>query len=126
LSSLIPNSAYNWRVRTVCGSNSSVNSSTQNFTTLNDLTCNVPGGLSSSNITSTSAQLSWTSVSGATGYIVEYKLSGSQTWSQQNASSNNATLSSLIPNSVYNWRVQTDCGSNSSSFSEITNFTTLT
>ncbi len=125
VSSLIPNSTYNWRVRTICGVNSSQQSSILNFTTLNNPTCEAPTGLNSSNITSTSVNLSWTAVSGATGYIVEYKLSSSGTWSQQNAASNNASLSSLTPNSVYNWRIQTICGQNSSVLSSAVNFTTL-
>jgi hypothetical protein len=126
ISSLTPNSVYNWRVKTVCVSNSSANSATSNFTTLNEPSCTAPTGLNSSNITATTANLSWTAVNGATAYVVEYKLNSSGIWSQQNASSNSISLSSLIPNSVYNWRVQTVCGSNSSSLSSVSNFTTST
>ncbi|MBK7425542.1 MAG: fibronectin type III domain-containing protein [Saprospiraceae bacterium] len=125
ISSLLPNSVYNWRVRTVCIANSSAFSATMNFTTLSAPSCNAPTGLSSSNITSSSANLSWSPVSGATSYIVEYKLSSSGTWSQQNTNTNSTSLTSLSPNSVYNWRVQTVCGANSSGSSEILNFTTL-
>lgn len=125
LSGLSANSVYNWRVSTVCGQNSSVQSPTFNFTTLQTQTCNAPTGLNASNISSTSAQLSWSAVNGATGYIVEYKLSSASIWSQENTSSNNVTISPLASNSAYDWRVQSICSSGPGAISTTQGFTTL-
>ncbi|MBK7425541.1 MAG: fibronectin type III domain-containing protein [Saprospiraceae bacterium] len=125
LTSLSPNSTYNVRVQTVCNSSSSSFSPIVNFTTLNQSgTCNVPGGLNATNITSTQAQISWSAVSGAISYILEYKVSASSIWLPVNVTGTTHTLSTLIPNSTYNYRVKTICSSNSSAFSPTSNFTT--
>src|SRR5690606_27418164 len=119
LNSLIPNSVYNWKKQTICGSNSSEFSGTSNFTTQADQTCNTPTGLNASNITVNSVNLSWTSVSGASSYLIEYRLSGSGTWSQSGSATNSLSLVSLLPNSTYEWKVRTVCGGNSSPFSPV-------
>jgi hypothetical protein len=123
LSSLTPNSAYNWRVRTNCSVNTSVYSSA-NFNTLG--VCNSPIGLNTTSITTSSATLNWSAVSGATNYKVDYKLSTDTTWIVLNAAttSTSASLSGLSSFSNYDWRVQTNCTSGTSSFAQ-SSFTTL-
>lgn len=81
----------------------------------------VPIGLTSSNVTSTSATLNWTPVQGATSYTVQYKLSTSSTWTTAgNSTAATYNLSNLSANVTYNWQVKTDC----SNFSVTANFTT--
>ncbi|HRI20616.1 MAG TPA: zinc-dependent metalloprotease family protein, partial [Panacibacter sp.] len=59
---------YDWRVRATCsgGSGNYINAQ---FTTT--APCGTPGGLTSSAITSSTATVSWTAVSGATSYAVD-------------------------------------------------------
>jgi len=120
ISGLNPGKAYDWQIRTNCNSDSSSFAQSQ-FST----TCGVPTNLTSSTITATNVTLNWASVSGATGYSVEYKLASSSTWGgTSNTTSTSITLSSLNSGVVYDWRVKTNCTSNGSSFSQA-GFTTL-
>ncbi len=81
----------------------------------------VPTGLSATNITSSSATLSWGAVSGATSYSVQYKISTSSTWlNAGNTTSTTYNLGGLAANTAYHWRVKTDC----SNYSTTANFTT--
>jgi hypothetical protein len=82
---------------------------------------NVPAGLNTTNITNSSATLTWGAVPGATTYTVQYKLSSSSTWiTAGNTTSTSYNLSGLSANTTYNWQVKTDC----SNYSATANFTT--
>lgn len=87
-------------------------------------TCNVPAGLSTTNITSTSATINWGAVAGALSYNVQFRAVGSPTWTSGNVTSNGALLSGLSASTDYEWQVQTVCTSATSSFSASANFTT--
>lgn len=81
----------------------------------------VPIGLATSNITGTTAILTWTAVAGATSYAVQYKLATSGSWTTAGTSTSATyNLTNLTANSAYNWQVKTDC----SNFSSTANFTT--
>ncbi len=74
-------------------------------------TCGTVTGLASSAITTSAATVSWTSLSGANNYDVDYKLASSGTWINA-ATATTATsvnLSSLTENSLYDWRVRANC-----------------
>jgi hypothetical protein len=81
-------------------------------------TCGTPGTLQSSNISSSSAVLSWTAGSGATSYNVEYKIETATSWTTAatNLTNNTYTLSSLTQGTVYDWRVNAVCGSGTSEY----------
>lgn len=86
-------------------------------------TGNVPGALTVSAVTGTSATLSWGAVTGSTSYIVQYKNNSSTTWNTMNAvTTTSYNLTGLAANTTYNWQVKTDC----SNFSASSNFTTGT
>ena len=89
-------------------------------------TCNAPSGLSASSITSSSASLSWSAVTGAASYKVDYKLSSDTTWTviQSATTSTSVSLSGLSAAVAYDWRVRTNCSSGSSSFTA-SSFNTL-
>ncbi|MDO8367173.1 MAG: M12 family metallo-peptidase [Saprospiraceae bacterium] len=81
----------------------------------------VPTGLASSNITATSAKLSWVPVAGATSYTIQYKLSTSGSWITAGTSTAAAyNLSNLTADKTYHWQVKTDC----SNYSTTASFTT--
>jgi hypothetical protein len=122
LNGLLANTGYEWQVKTDC----SAFSATATFTTTNsgggNGACSIPVSLSSSNLTSSSAILSWAAVSGAANYTVQYKPNTSSTWiTAGNASTSSYNLSGLSATTLYNWRVKANC----SDYSASANFTTL-
>jgi hypothetical protein len=112
--------SYDWRVRANCASGNSSYSQTQ-FTTQAPGSCNAPGGLSTSNITSNTATVNWSSVSGAFSYTVEYKPTSSGTWITAASAtySTSVNLYSLSAATTYDWRVKSNC-----SLSESSNYST--
>lgn len=74
--------------------------------------CGDPVNQGASAITNTSATLSWSSVGGATGYDVDYKLSTSSTWTNAATGTpfSSVNISGLVAGSNYNWRVRAGCG----------------
>ncbi len=125
ISPLSPASDYEWQVQTVCNADSGTFSSLSNFTTPAS-PCDTTSGRTSSNITTTSADLSWNTVSGAVSYTVQYRVVGSGAWTNGSSFTNASSISSLAPASSYEWQVQTVCSSNSSLFTSSANFATLT
>ena len=125
LTGLTAGTAYDYRVRTNCASGSSAYSAAQ-FTTTGG-TCTAPAGLTSSGVTTTGATVSWTAVSGAVSYDVDYKAASSSTWINA-ATATTATsvnLSGLTSATLYDWRVRTNCAGGSSAYTAA-QFTTLT
>jgi hypothetical protein len=118
---------YNVRVATVCNGATSAFSTTT-FTTSGNggggVTCNAPANISSTAITTTTAQTSWTAVSGASSYNVQWKTSVSATWNTPVVvTANSYAINGLSAATIYNVRVATVCGSTSSGFTTGT-FTT--
>ncbi|HYV91995.1 MAG TPA: T9SS type A sorting domain-containing protein [Chitinophagales bacterium] len=76
--------------------------------------CAVPTNQTTSNITSTKAQLNWTTNSCALSYRVRYKISVTSTWTGKNQNSNlgHKKITGLLPNSSYVWQVRSKCGNN--------------
>ena len=108
LTGLSAGTAYNWRVRATCAAGVGAYV-TANFTTT--AACGNPTGLTSSGITTTTANLAWTAVANATSYAVEYKLNTAATWTVLNAAqtTTTASLTGLTAGTAYNWRVLANC-----------------
>jgi hypothetical protein len=123
LQGLLPNTQYNARVKSICTSGTSDYSAITNFTTQSE-TCNVPTNLNASGITQTSAGISWNAVTGATSYKLEYKKNSESTWSVQATTATTISLVDLVPGTLYNVRVKSNCSSTGSDYSSIVNFTT--
>ncbi|MTI30735.1 M20/M25/M40 family metallo-hydrolase [Xanthovirga aplysinae] len=88
--------------------------------------CYTPSSLSASNITTTSAELSWSMVNGAENYSLRYRLQGEDQWNTlSEIQSANYNLENLSPESDYEFQVQTICASQSSAFSSSQSFSTL-
>jgi hypothetical protein len=89
--------------------------------------CSQPGGLTTSSITTSGATVSWTAVSGANSYDVDYKPASSSTWTSAAAgtTSTSVTLGGLSASTLYDWRVRANCSSSSSAYSSA-QFTTGT
>ena len=116
---------YEFQVSTVCSFGNSAYSASSTFTTNPLPPCNTPTGLGSSNVTDVSATVSWSAVTDAASYDVQYRPTGSATWSSVNTTATSATLSGLTANTAYEWQVRTNCTfGTSSAYSASANFTT--
>ncbi len=117
ISGLSPGLTYDWRVKTDC----SAFSTAASFTTEGTFACAAPGSLATNNIATTSASLSWGSVSGASNYTVQYKLATATTWTTLGPlTGTSQALTGLQAATNYQWQVQANC----SGFATIVNFTT--
>jgi hypothetical protein len=121
LTGLSANTAYNWKVKTDCSNYST----TANFTTgSGGGSCVAPSGLSTTNITISSAKFNWNAVTGAANYTVQFKTNSSTVWQTAGtATTNTYTINSLSAGTAYNWRVKANC---STGYSATATFTTLT
>ena len=87
--------------------------------------CGTPTGLASASITSSGATVSWTAVSGATSYNLQYKTAAATTWTTVSSTTTSSTLTGLVANTTYNFQVQAVCSATSSStYSTASSFTT--
>lgn len=86
-------------------------------------TCAVPSGLAASSITASSATVSWSAVSGATSYDLQYTPSGGST-TTVNTSATSANLTGLASSTTYSCQVRANCSSGSSAYSAAASFTT--
>jgi hypothetical protein len=121
LSGLTQGSVYNWRVRATCSAGAGNYVSAQFTTTA---PCDVTTGLTSSNISYSSATIGWTAVTGAVSYNIQYRVVGNASWLSTTSTTNTKSLTSLSASSNYEFQVQTVCASGSSAFSSAANFTT--
>jgi hypothetical protein len=85
--------------------------------------CGIPGNLSATGITTTSATLNWGAVANATSYTVRYRLSPSGTWTTTNSTTTSKTITGLVANTAYDFQVRAVCTTNGSYSSSFT-FTT--
>ena len=125
LSGLTAGTLYNWRVRTNCSGGSS-NYVQANFTTATPPpACGDPTGLSNTTPTETSTTVSWSAVSGAINYDVDYKTNAASSWTNAatGTTSGSVDLSGLTAGTLYNWRVRANCSEGSGNYVQA-NFTT--
>lgn len=102
---------YDWRVRANCTGATGTYSAAQ-FTTLSSTpTCGTVSGLTSSGITTAAATISWTALSGALNYDVDYKTNASSTWisAAVGTTATSVNLSGLTAGTLYDWRVRANC-----------------
>ena len=93
--------------------------------------CPYPGGLTVTNLTATSTDLDWNDVPSAANYLVRWKLVTDPitvpSWATPTvvvAPTSVYSVSGLVPDSDYEYQVQTDCGSTPFGFSPSHNFHT--
>ncbi len=125
LGSLSASSLYDWRVRANCTGATGAYAQAQ-FTTAAPPSCGTVTGLSSSAITASSATVSWSALSGANNYDVDYKLASSGTWinSITGTTLTSRSITGLAASSLYDWRVRANCTGASGAYAQA-QFTTL-
>ena len=120
LTGLTANTAYTVEVRAICEDQTS-DWVTTNFTTLEEVVtpqpCDAPTNLSASNITETSAEITWNGT--ATTY--EFKLNGGEA---ETLTTTTKTLTGLTENTAYTVEVRSICEDQTSDW-VTTNFTTI-
>ena len=85
--------------------------------------CGAITGLTSASITQTGATISWAAVTGATGYVLQYKLASSTVWTTVNVATTSFAITGLTAGTAYNVQVQSVCSAGNGSFTAL-NFTT--
>jgi Metallo-peptidase family M12/Secretion system C-terminal sorting domain/Fibronectin type III domain len=127
IANLLPSTSYNVRIKAVCTSGISSPYWTATFTTLNGLICSIPTGLTAGSITTSSAIVSWNTVTGAAGYALDYATTvNPNSWSTAIPSGTSFTFYNLQPNTMYQLRIRTICTGNTlSAYSSMVYFTTL-
>jgi hypothetical protein len=123
LTGLLPNTAYNWKVRSTCNEGAGEYFQS-NFTTLAN--CGTPAGLSTSSIGGNNATINWNAVTNAINYRVEYKLNSASDWILVNDTSTKRSviLTNLQTSTSYNWRVSARCSAGLGNATSA-NFTTI-
>lgn len=106
---LLPASAYEVKVSTVCGTTLSTSFASTLFTTSAPTTCASPTAISVGTTTNNSAQISWTAASGVSFYSYKYKASTATTWTTGTTSATSVTLSNLSASTSYNFEIASIC-----------------
>ena len=101
---LDPETSFNASVTAVCGGSES-NSRETSFTT--GIACTAPTGVSLT-AHSRSIDVSWTST--ASNFVVAYKLSTDEEWTEVNTTASPYTIDGLTPEHPYNVKVKAVCG----------------
>ena len=87
--------------------------------------CALPSNITS-DATANSATLTWTAVSGATTYTLQWKPPATGPWTTvAGITETNHVLDSLLAGVTYSYRVRTECAGGSSAYSPLQEFSTL-
>lgn len=129
ISGLLPATTYNYQVSTMCSGAGTGYSGASSFTTTSTpVTCITPYGLSSSNLTSSTAQINWSVYVAADTFRIRYRLNGAGPYFYKNINGSggitNGTITGLSPGSLYTYQVSSICLGVSSGYSSTLNFTT--
>lgn len=94
------------------------------FTTGGGGSCGTPSGLSATSITTTTATLNWSAISGANNYDVQYKAQSASSWTTiASVSGTSRAISGLTTATAYQFQVKANC-STAGSYSSAATFTT--
>ncbi|MFN5346289.1 MAG: T9SS type A sorting domain-containing protein [Bacteroidota bacterium] len=125
LTGLTVSTAYEFQVTSSCSGTLGTVSTLANFTTTAAAACGTPASLASSSITSSSATVSWGAVTGASSYLVQYRVSTSTTWTNSvTVTTASATLTGLTASTTYQYQVTATCSGTAGTASSIGTFTT--
>ncbi len=122
IAGLTPATNYEFQIQSSCSALSEY-SALYYFTTLTAY-CATPNALVASNVTAATATLSWNAVEGAAGYTIQYRRTGTATWTITTATTNTKSITGLLETRQYEFQVQASCLVNSA-YSASASFTTL-
>lgn len=128
LTGLNPNTLYNYQVASICNGVSSGYSAVSSFSTLGNIAaCIRPYGLSTTNITNSTALVSWDNFVSADTFRVRYAVNGTTNYQyidQPGIAGNSLVIAGLLPSTTYQYRVSAICTGSSSGYSFPSTFTT--
>jgi hypothetical protein len=124
LSNLQPAAQYEYQIRSSCSAGLSPFSNVFTFVTRNPGLCNAPGTPFESDISTSSAVISWSISYGATAYELEWRQANNPNWINVTVSSNRFLLSNLLPLTRYEARVRARCADGTSAWTQSCAFTT--
>ncbi len=114
LTGLAESTVYQWRVKASCSSYSSIASFNSGGGGGNT-SCSQPSNLDALNLSTTSVQLIWSAIQDALNYRVQYRVMGTTAWTTSAPlTATTLTLTGLLENTEYQWRVKASCSSYSS------------
>ena len=87
--------------------------------------CQNPTSLEASNATNNSIDLNWTENGSANLWNIKYKKTNETTWTDIQANTNPFTITNLSPSSNYTFKIQSDCGSEQSIWTNTISASTL-
>ncbi|MEI7501195.1 MAG: T9SS type A sorting domain-containing protein, partial [Bacteroidota bacterium] len=123
---LYPGTTYSWDLNNFCNGQWTTYSGSGAFTTLADTvplpTC-IPTGLTATNATAHTVDLSWGGISGATH--VRYYPTGTTNYKYKCTLGNTATLTCLLPGTAYTWDLNNFCNGFWTPYTGNGNFTTI-
>lgn len=129
ITGLLPATNYVWKIVAHCNPERTINSPEsliQGFTTLATNICPSPTGLSANVLNSNAAELSW-SGSGLS-YRIALRPIGTNSWRNVNVNSNvnSMVVSSLLPDTQYEWRILAHCSGDRLIYSDDSDIATFT
>ncbi len=108
---LDPHTTYEWRVRAYCSTGNYSSWSSITYFTTTERSCGYPFFRYTHPVTDSTATFNWSAVAGATSYAVQYRtLNGDWiTVPGSPTTETSITVSGLLPNTAYEWRMQVTC-----------------
>jgi hypothetical protein len=116
LSALRPNTEYDIRVRTNCGTVMSDYSPMITVRTLPEVSVCVPPSPLGIRPRITEADVNWPAVPGVAGYQLQYRVIGTPLWFNAEATTNSVRILNLVPGSRYELQIRSVCGRNFSAY----------
>ena len=123
LTGLVPETHYEFQVKSHCSGSWSDYAGVSDFTT--PPACDAPINVNTISVASNGTILAWDAFAEATSYMVRYKKQGTEAWSIQSTNTNSIELTGLEPLTAYEVIIQSLCGDFDSPFNSIFVFTTL-
>ncbi len=125
LNALTPNTEYQYGVKSICDTETSVWSATNTFTTLGTY-CDRPESSSIVSIRETGALITWPTDPDDTKYKIKYKRKGTnEAWTTIFANTNEVNLTGLQAETIYKYKLKSKCPDGWNNWSENFEFTTL-
>ncbi len=124
LQALDASTTYEMKIAAVCASGETgMFSNPVTFTTL---ICTAPADLTASNITSSTAAISWSVICSASKFTLRYRIAGTVEWfGIKSIQETNYVMVGLQPNTTYEIKVESKCKNGDSDYSSSIFFTTL-
>lgn len=116
LDDLLGCTEYIIEFESVCGDSTSGFLTSAEFET--EGCCELPSEITAS-ANATSVNLTWSSVFAAEYYLIQWRLEGQADWIEEVTSLNEVSIENLEPCTTYEFRLQTNCDTSSTGFSDI-------